>query len=519
MRETSKNTELGEIVSEAILDAAHVLSIGYLSVYFVEKDGRFYQKCHYGSSQEYSSKFIFTDDAGIINEVAESRCCKVIDAQTDAGNEEKDYPDHHGNSSIAYIPVGDKERGVFCVIVLCYEKPVHAMGSLDGILKLIGHRIGLGVENVILRDKHMESEERYGLLFNNIPHSIFMLDGKDFTVVDSNVRAQSAYGYTKEEFMGMPFLNLSDGSNEEISNALKSISEKQYCRIPKRRFFTKRKKSFFVNVNISPVRYDNDDLIIASTTDITKSVEKETQLIQAAKMSTLGLMAAGMAHEINQPLNIIQVCADYFIKMLNRKRSIPENDLLCMTNDIVSSVSRISEIIRHVRDFSRQSEVIKNRIDINNPIRDASRILTYKINECEIAFNLDLEPDLPPIMADHNRLEQVFISLINNSIDAINDKCRQKKDQKNEKLLLIKSFVNNGMVVVTIKDTGIGIPEVVREKIFEPFFTTKETGRGTGLGASTSYGIVKDYDGAITFESEEGKGTTFEISFPAVDAA
>ena len=120
-------------------------------------------------------------------------------------------------------------------------------------------------------------------------------------------------------------------------------------------------------------------MLIATTTDISETVKKETQLIQASKMTTLGLMAAGMAHEINQPLNVIQICADFFLKMLNKGQPIADEDLRDMANDIVANVQRATGIIRHVRDFARQSEVVKSKIDINDPISDVFKVLGHQI--------------------------------------------------------------------------------------------------------------------------------------------
>ncbi len=121
---------------------------------------------------------------------------------------------------------------------------------------------------------------------------------------------------------------------------------------------------------------------------------------------------------------------------------------------------------------------------------------------------------MPHIIAEHNRLEQVFINLVTNAIDAMDEKAGLPEITDPEKRLKITSFAENGMVVVTVADTGVGMSEEVKNQIFEPFFTTKKIGKGTGLGVSISYGIVKDYDGTIEIESQVGKGATFKLSFP-----
>ncbi len=255
---------------------------------------------------------------------------------------------------------------------------------------------------------------------------------------------------------------------------------------------------------------------MVSTTDITEVVEKETQLIQAGKMTTLGVMAAGMAHEINQPLNVIQVCADFFLKMLNRGQAIEDEDLRTMANDIVANVERAAGVIKHVRDFARQSELVRTKVKINDPILDVFKVLGHQLKVHDIDVALDLDPDIPDIMAEHNRLEQVFINLVSNAIDAIDEKSSQPGLQNSPKRLSIRSFAENDQVMVHVTDSGTGMSEEVKNKIFEPFFTTKKVGKGTGLGVSISYGIVKDYNGSIEIDSEAGTGTAFKLKFPAV---
>jgi signal transduction histidine kinase len=144
------------------------------------------------------------------------------------------------------------------------------------------------------------------------------------------------------------------------------------------------------------------------------------------------------------------------------------------------------------------------------------KVLGHQLKVHEVALELDLAEDLPQIYADHNRLEQVFINLVINAVDAMDTKAAAAEGGKVEKKLTICSRLLDGQVSVTVSDTGTGMSREVREKIFEPFFTTKRVGKGTGLGVSISYGIVKDYEGTIEVRSKEGEGTTFELRFPAV---
>jgi C4-dicarboxylate-specific signal transduction histidine kinase len=186
-----------------------------------------------------------------------------------------------------------------------------------------------------------------------------------------------------------------------------------------------------------------------------------------------------------------------------------------MANDIVTNVERAAGVIKHVRDFARQSELVHSKVKINDPVRDVFKVLGHQLKMHDIDVALDLDPAIPDIMAEHNRLEQVFINLVSNAIDAMDEKSSQPGLQNTTKRLSIKSFAESDQVVVQVSDTGTGMSEEIKNKIFEPFFTTKKVGKGTGLGVSISYGIVKDYNGSIEIESEPGQGTTFTLKFPA----
>jgi signal transduction histidine kinase len=185
-----------------------------------------------------------------------------------------------------------------------------------------------------------------------------------------------------------------------------------------------------------------------------------------------------------------------------------------MANDIVANVERASGVIKHVRDFARQSEPVRTRVNINDPINDVFKVLGHQLKVHDVNVKLDLDADIPRILAEHNRLEQVFINLVSNAIDAMDEKDNRPEFSDKQKQLTIQSGVENGQVCVKVIDTGTGMSEEVKSKIFEPFYTTKKVGKGTGLGVSISYGIVQDYKGTIDIESELGKGTTFILKFP-----
>jgi histidine kinase len=172
-----------------------------------------------------------------------------------------------------------------------------------------------------------------------------------------------------------------------------------------------------------------------------------------------------------------------------------------------------------MREFGRKSDVAKERVHVNQVLRRAVEFFKQQLKLREIEVAEDLQEELPPILADPNRLEQVFVNLLINARDAIEQKAEQSDRRGEAKRITLRTRAEDGAVTIEVTDTGTGIPEALFDRIFEPFFTTKKVGKGTGLGLSISYGIVQDYDGTIKVESKEGEGATFIIRFPGIHEA
>ncbi len=510
--------DLESRINRAIRELINFLSADGICIYLSDEDGKYSLHYTQGLSENACKKVNVVDEKSIIHHVAQNNEYTIYEELPDGFLDEICLLEEEKIASLAYVPISSKEMKAFGVIRIGSKKPMYFSHEQKDVLELIGNRIGVAIENARLQEQYIKSEEKYRTLFNSDPHPIFILSSKNFEILDVNQRAQDSYGYSREELLRLPFLQIGEDTDEELAQGLKNLSEDQSLLFTKKRHYRKGGKPFYVNINMSFATYGERNVIMVATTDITEVVEKETQLIQAGKMTTLGVMAAGMAHEINQPLNVIQVCADFFLKMLKRGQPIDDGDLRTMANDIVANVERAAGVIKHVRDFARQSELVHTKVNINNPIEDVFKVLGHQLKVHDIEMVLDLDPDIPEIIAEHNRLEQVFINLVSNAIDAMDEKSSRPGSQDSVKQLSIKSFVENNHVTVHVTDTGTGMSEEVKNKLFEPFFTTKKVGKGTGLGVSISYGIVKDYDGTIEIESELGKGTTFKLMFPAVGA-
>jgi len=356
-----------------------------------------------------------------------------------------------------------------------------------------------------------ESEAKYRSLFNSGPNPIFALDQDRHRILDANPRAEAVFGYAREELIGRPFSDLGPihdpgqqrigGKNEEVA-----ISKVQYTK--------KDGSPVHVNVHAIPARYGSVKALIVATTDISEMVEKDSQLIQASKMTTLGEMSAGIAHEVNQPLNAIKMGSEFLEFMAQSGREIPKTDLLQVVAEISGQVDRAVAIIQRLRDFGRKSDFSKNQVQINDCVRSVLEIIGRQLTLQNIRLDLELAEGIAPVMAHNNRLEQVIFNLLTNARDAIVQR-QESGDEALDHCIRIASGQDNRHVRLTVSDTGVGISETVRDRIFEAFFTTKQMGEGMGLGLSITNEIVEDYGGTIRIDSGIHGGTAFVLTFPA----
>ncbi len=233
-------------------------------------------------------------------------------------------------------------------------------------------------------------------------------------------------------------------------------------------------------------------------------------------MPSLSGISAGVAHELNQPLNAIKMGSEFLKIMLQQGEEIKKEDLSEVVNELGTQVDRAAEIIQRLQVFGEKPAFAKEVVDINRPIQDTAAILKHQLSLDDIELILDLDDHLPPIAGHHHRLGQVFYNLIINAGEAINKVKAEKTDVRHA--IRVRSYLDNQRVKAAVSDTGIGIPLHLRERVLEPFFTTKETGKGKGLGLSIANEIVRDYHGRMEIESRQGLGTTIVLSFPIREA-
>jgi PAS domain S-box-containing protein len=260
-------------------------------------------------------------------------------------------------------------------------------------------------------------------------------------------------------------------------------------------------KKLIVNLSLiplhAPVAAESGSLIVMD--NITEKVQLEDQLLQAEKLSSIGLLAAGIAHEVNTPIAGISSYTQMLLK------ETPESDKRKpILEKIERQTFRAAEIVSGLLNFSRLNSSEFRDLDINQLIEDSLALMGHQLQMNNIRIESMYDPALPPIYGNMGKLQQVFVNLLLNARDAMPSGGE----------IAVKTGMNESMVVVDISDTGVGISEENIRRIFDPFFTTKSVGKGTGLGLAVSYGIIQEHGGGIFVDSSSGRGTHFRVKLP-----
>jgi signal transduction histidine kinase len=260
---------------------------------------------------------------------------------------------------------------------------------------------------------------------------------------------------------------------------------------------------------IQPARRYRDEfsqLAIAINRMLFQLKDRETQLSRTSRMAAVGTLTAGIAHELNNPLNNIGLNAE---ALRERLADYSDAQKLKMLDDVLHQVERASATVRNLLDFTRVDKPIFVPLAIADVVREARRLVANEAALRNVTFQLELGGDLPPIPGSRRDLQQVFLNLFLNAIQAMPE----------GGTITVRARAARDRIEIEVADTGVGIPPDQLGSIFDPFFTTKEVGDGTGLGLFVSYGIIEKHQGGITVQSTVGQGTTFLVTLPTAPAA
>jgi len=361
-----------------------------------------------------------------------------------------------------------------------------------------------------------DSQNRLALIVDSSQDAIIgkNLDG---IVTDWNKGAEHIYGYTAQEMIGQPISILAPKERaDEIPGILQKIRRGERVEYFESLRVTKDKRTLNVSISVSPI-YDADGKITGASTiarNITGQKKIEDQLRQSQKMEAVGRLAGGVAHDFNNLLGIVSACSD-----LLRDR-VDANSAEYVDN-ILEAAKRGAALTRQLLAFGRRQPVQAQVLDLNQRIKDLSKLLRPLMGD-DVAISVLPRSETAIVEADPGQLDQIVINLAVNARDAMPH--GGKLVIETSVLDLDEAFVHehpalkeDRYVMLAMSDTGVGMDEATRSRIFEPFFTTKETGKGSGLGLATVYGIVQQSGGHVWVYSEPGHGTTFKVYLPSAE--
>ncbi|MEI7896228.1 MAG: PAS domain S-box protein [bacterium] len=360
------------------------------------------------------------------------------------------------------------------------------------------------------------SEEKYRTMLNASPDGMVLINLKGI-IIEVSVIGLNLFG--ADARVDMVGRNLSQFVPAEENNILTELLAKTTDEgLTQNSGLTIKRKdqSIFAGEISATLMQDQNGVPISFmiiVRDISQRKKMEAKQIHIDRMSTLGEMAAGIAHEINQPLNIISMVMDKILFETVKTETVGMEFLKNKSDKIFENITRIRDIIDHVRTFSRsQDDYIPTAFNVNSSIMNASSMVVEQFKHNSISLNLQLEPQMPQIVGNTYKFEQVILNLLTNAKDAVTEKKNQQQDV--EMQVGIRSWHENQFIFVEVTDNGTGINKDDIHNVMLPFYTTKEEGKGTGLGLSICYQIIKEMNGTIEIASDRELGTKFQLVLP-----
>jgi len=419
-----------------------------------------------------------------------------------------------------YIPCAVRGRTIAWLGASRTDKGDFLTSDDIELLITVSGNIGIAVENAQLYRSLERKMEEYQRLIESIRLGILAVDLED-RIESWNTQMERLTGVQRDEAMGR---HLSELFPEELVTQLAAAADGGVHHIYK---FPLRQAppnvvqlsipgasgranggtrqppepEVVANIAVAPLLSKEGEHIgrLIIVDDITERDELERRLVQADKLSSIGLLAAGVAHEVNTPLAVISTYA----QMLQRQ--VPGDDQKARLLDKISKQTfRASEIVNSLLNFSRTSPTAFVEVNLNRVIQESALLIEHQLEKAGVRLELDLEEQIPSIKGNSGKLQQVFLNLFLNARDAM----------EGGGTLTVRSRTQGDAIAVEVLDTGHGISPENISRIFDPFFTTKGARKGTGLGLSVTYGIVREHMGVIDVHSEPGEGTRFHLEFP-----
>ncbi len=500
---------------------------------------------HLMGLQEAQQQLTFARGMGVAGEVWTSREPVWISDITPIDGPMKIAADSGMRSAVTF-PI--LSGGVVLSIMQLFSREIEEADdeALQMLIAIAGQIAPL-LDRQHAEEALQQSEERARLLFKTIPHPAFVFDRATLDFLEINEAAVQQYGYSRDEFLRMKLTEIRpmEDASKVVQHMRKHQSFKGCAGQWKHR--TKDGRILDAEIHFHYFEYDGHKACLSIAQDVTERNQLEIELRHAQKLESVGGLAAGIAHEINTPIQFVgdnlRFLRDAFAELVKilekysclrehaagceRGRNLAEElaegernaDIGYLLDEIpkalaqsLDGATRVATLVQAMKVFAHPDGAEKTATNLNEAL-----LSTLTVARNELKYVAEVETvlgDLPLVVCNAGEINQVFLNLLVNAAHAIGD---VQKDSGEKGLIQIRTAREDDHVLISISDTGSGIPEKIRGKIFDPFFTTKESGKGTGQGLAIAHSVVVErHGGSLTFTSEIGKGTTFHICLPIV---
>ena len=513
----SSARELNEVFQTIVRSGLEITNspAGSLALYDAEKNELELTAVH-GFSPEFSSKATRwkVRPGGLTSKILSQKQPVVVPDISEESIIDTRVILAEGIRSLVATPLTAEDKIVGILYVDDFKPRTFTKRDIS-ILELLATQATIAIKKAKTREqlelKNQELTRTMDYLQNVLDNSadIIITTDTENNVVEFNKGAEEILGYTQNDTAGKPLAGFF-ANPSHCHFLLEKIKREGKVSNQETQFITKQKKTLDISLTLSQLKDTAGNMIgtVGISKDITEFKRTQAQLVQAGKLAGIGQLAAGIAHEINNPLSgvlgyakrLLKKAEDEALKKIPAFESFPKE-----MKFIVDSALRCKKIIEGLLKFSRTSETISMAVNINEVIDESLILFGNQLSSQNIELNMILSPAIPAIRANHTQIQQVFTDIVTNAIQAM---------PGGGKLTIATRPVNSSAVEIEFTDTGEGIPKENLPKIFEPFFTTREPGKGTGLGLYMIYRILQDHHGRIDVKSEVGKGTTFTVTLP-----
>ncbi|MCL7487965.1 MAG: DUF3365 domain-containing protein [Desulfobulbaceae bacterium] len=394
------------------------------------------------------------------------------------------------------------------LMLLLAHFPLWIMG-LTGIF-FSSHRISLSMR------KREEAEAKTRSIINNMLDGLITMS-EDGTIESLNAPACSLFERRPSELLGQNITKLIQfpgvvfAAAPDEQNVLPDLSSMTGEQI-ELRGFRRDGSTFPLEVSLSEMAFDVGRLYIATVRDITEEKIRKSEALRTGQLAAIGELAAGVAHEINNPINGIINYSQILLDNADERYDDAGRDFL---SRIIKEGERIALIVGNLLSFARQRDDVVEEVSIKEIIEDSVSLLMHQLQKDGIRLSVDIPPDLPFIQANPQQIQQVMVNLLTNASYALNQRFPEmNKDKRLEIKCGQKTAMGKEYISITVTDWGVGIPQDIIEHIFDSLFTTKPPGKGTGLGLSISKGLVRDHQGFLSVESSPGGPTVATVDLP-----